>query len=152
MAPLTRMRSKQPGNIPYALNAQYYAQRAGAGLIITEATQISQQGQGYPGTPGIHSPEQVVGWQSVTQSVQAKGARYSYSFGMSDEFRILHTSLAASPPLRLQRSLRPARSSPLIGNKPIMKRRMRWRLPRSKPFCGIISMPAPRLGRRDLTG
>jgi len=75
MAPLTRMRSKQPGNIPYALNAQYYAQRAGAGLIITEATQISQQGQGYPGTPGIHSPEQVVGWQSVTQSVQAKGGK-----------------------------------------------------------------------------
>ncbi|MDX1924060.1 MAG: hypothetical protein SFT91_02385 [Rickettsiaceae bacterium] len=54
MATLTRMRSKQPGNIPHELNAEYYAQRASAGLIITEATQISQQGQGYPSTPGIH--------------------------------------------------------------------------------------------------
>ena len=52
MAPLTRMRSKQPGNIPYALNVEYYAQRASAGLIISEATQISQQGQGYPATLG----------------------------------------------------------------------------------------------------
>jgi N-ethylmaleimide reductase len=75
MAPLTRMRSQQPGNIPYALNAQYYAQRAGAGLIISEATQISQQGQGYPGTPGIHSEEQVAGWKQVTQAVHAKGGK-----------------------------------------------------------------------------
>lgn len=73
MAPLTRMRSKQPGNIPHALNAEYYAQRATAGLIISEATQISQQGQGYPGTPGIHSHEQVSGWQSVTDAVHHKG-------------------------------------------------------------------------------
>lgn len=73
MAPLTRMRSKQPGNIPYALNAEYYAQRAGAGLIISEATQISQQGQGYPATPGIHSSEQVQGWKLVTDAVHAKG-------------------------------------------------------------------------------
>ena len=63
MAPLTRMRSKQPGNIPWELNATYYSQRASAGFIISEATQISQQGQGYPGTPGIHSKEQVQGWK-----------------------------------------------------------------------------------------
>lgn len=75
MAPLTRMRSRQPGNIPYALNAEYYAQRAGAGLIISEATQISQQGQGYPGTPGIHTAEQVDGWKQVTEAVHAKGGR-----------------------------------------------------------------------------
>ncbi|MGB0911095.1 MAG: alkene reductase, partial [Nitrospirales bacterium] len=50
MAPLTRMRAKQPGNVPHELNAEYYAQRASAGLIISEATQVSQQGQGYPGT------------------------------------------------------------------------------------------------------
>lgn len=75
MAPLTRMRSKQPGNIPYGLNAQYYAQRADAGLIISEATQISQQGQGYPGTPGIHSAEQVEGWKLVTDAVHAKGGK-----------------------------------------------------------------------------
>lgn len=75
MAPLTRMRSQQPGNIPHALNAEYYAQRAGAGLIISEATQVSQQGQGYPGTPGIHSEEQVAGWKLVTDAVHAKGGK-----------------------------------------------------------------------------
>ena len=73
MAPLTRMRSKQPGNIPWELNATYYAQRASAGFILTEATQISQQGQGYPGTPGIHSKEQVQGWKLVTDAVHKNG-------------------------------------------------------------------------------
>ena len=69
MAPLTRSRSQQPGNIPGRLNAFYYAQRAGAGLIITEATQISQQGQGYAWTPGIHTPEQIEGWRLVAEAV-----------------------------------------------------------------------------------
>jgi N-ethylmaleimide reductase len=75
MAPLTRMRSKQPGNIPHELNALYYAQRASAGLIISEATQVSQQGQGYPGTPGIHTAEQVEGWKLVSSAVHNKGGR-----------------------------------------------------------------------------
>lgn len=75
MAPLTRMRSKQPGNIPYDLNAEYYAQRASAGLIISEATQISQQGQGYPATPGIYSKEQVAGWKLVTEAVHKNGGK-----------------------------------------------------------------------------
>ena len=69
MAPLTRSRSQQPGNIPGRLNAFYYAQRAGAGLIISEATQISQQGQGYAWTPGIHSPDQIEGWRLVAEAV-----------------------------------------------------------------------------------
>ena len=75
MAPLTRMRSKQPGNIPYELNAKYYSQRASAGLIISEATQISQQGQGYPSTPGIYSSEQIDGWKIVTDEVHKKGGK-----------------------------------------------------------------------------
>lgn len=76
MAPLTRMRSTQPGNVPNALMAEYYAQRATpGGLLISEATQISPQGQGYPGTPGIHSDEQVEGWKRVTDAVHAKGGR-----------------------------------------------------------------------------
>lgn len=75
MAPLTRMRSAQPGNIPQELNEIYYAQRASAGLIITEATQVSQQGQGYPGTPGIHNKEQVAGWKKVTKAVHDKGGK-----------------------------------------------------------------------------
>jgi len=73
MAPLTRMRSRQPGNVPWALNVEYYRQRAGAGLIVTEATQVCPQGQGYPATPGIHTPEQVDGWRQVTRAVHAAG-------------------------------------------------------------------------------
>ncbi|NJM68869.1 MAG: alkene reductase [Scytonema sp. RU_4_4] len=74
MAPLTRNRAGE-GNVPHQLNAIYYAQRASAGLIITEATQVSPQGQGYPYTPGIHSSEQVEGWKLVTDAVHAQGGR-----------------------------------------------------------------------------
>lgn len=74
MAPLTRNRAAA-GNVPQALNAEYYVQRASAGLIVTEATQISPQGVGYPSTPGIHSVEQVEGWKLVTQAVHKHGGR-----------------------------------------------------------------------------
>ncbi|HHP7230830.1 MAG TPA: alkene reductase [Xenococcaceae cyanobacterium] len=74
MAPLTRMRAGV-GNVPQPMNAQYYAQRASAALIITEATQISPQGVGYPHTPGIHSPEQVKGWKLITQAVHSLEGR-----------------------------------------------------------------------------
>src|ERR1700729_766145 len=69
MAPLTRSRARQPGNVPTPMNACYYAQRASAALIITEATQVSQQGQGYAWTPGIHTPDQVEGWRMVTEAI-----------------------------------------------------------------------------------
>ncbi|MGN5476613.1 alkene reductase [Cupriavidus basilensis] len=75
MAPLTRSRAAQPGNVPGALNVEYYRQRASAALIITEATQISQQGQGYAWTPGIHSAEQIEGWRAVADAVHAEGGR-----------------------------------------------------------------------------
>ncbi|MGB5305507.1 MAG: alkene reductase [Gammaproteobacteria bacterium] len=73
MAPLTRNRAAMPGNVPQAMNVTYYAQRASAGLIITEATQVSPEGVGYPATPGIHSKEQVQGWRAVTDAVHALG-------------------------------------------------------------------------------
>jgi N-ethylmaleimide reductase len=74
MAPLTRMRSTQPGDIPNDLMAEYYGQRASrGGLIVTEATQISLQGKGYPAAPGIHSQAQVEGWKKITKAVHAKG-------------------------------------------------------------------------------
>ncbi|MDF3832476.1 alkene reductase [Cupriavidus basilensis] len=73
MAPLTRSRAGQPGNVPTAMNVEYYRQRAGAALIISEATQISQQGQGYAWTPGIHSKAQVQGWQAVSDAVHEQG-------------------------------------------------------------------------------
>ncbi|MEL4177259.1 alkene reductase [Roseateles sp. PN1] len=75
MAPMTRARSDQPGDVPNALMAEYYAQRAGAGLIISEASQISPQGQGYSFTPGIFSEAQVQGWRLVTDAVHARGGR-----------------------------------------------------------------------------
>lgn len=75
MAPMTRARSSQPGDSANALMAEYYAQRASAGLIITEATQISPQGKGYSFTPGIYSAEQVSGWRQVTDAVHAAGGR-----------------------------------------------------------------------------
>lgn len=74
MAPMTRCRSIQ-NNIPNELMATYYGQRASAGLIISEATQISTQGIGYPYTPGIHTDAQVEGWKKVTQTVHDKGGK-----------------------------------------------------------------------------
>lgn len=74
MAPLTRNRAGE-GNVPQDLNVEYYQQRASAGLIITEATQISPEGVGYPATPGIHSSEQIEGWRKVTQAVHSKGGK-----------------------------------------------------------------------------
>ncbi|ADU72780.1 alkene reductase [Pantoea sp. At-9b] len=75
MAPMTRARTAQPGNIPTALMAEYYQQRATAGLIITEATQISPQAQGYSWTPGMHTPEQRAGWRLVTDAVHRHGGK-----------------------------------------------------------------------------
>ncbi|WP_284943548.1 alkene reductase [Acidisoma cladoniae] len=74
MAPLTRSRAGKH-DVPGPLNAEYYAQRASAGLIISEATNITQQGKGYAFTPGIYTQAQVYGWHSVTQAVHAAGGR-----------------------------------------------------------------------------
>ena len=74
MCPLTRMRAG-PGRVPTPLMAEYYTQRASAGLIDTEATAVSQQGTGCPNTPGIYTDAQVAGWQQVTQAVHHAGGR-----------------------------------------------------------------------------
>ncbi|MFG1806111.1 alkene reductase [Streptomyces sp. NPDC049040] len=75
MAPMTRSRAYGPGLSPTESTALYYAQRASAGLIITEGTQPSVVGQGYPDTPGLHSAEQLAGWRRVTDAVHAAGGR-----------------------------------------------------------------------------
>lgn len=75
MAPLTRMRATQPGDVPNELMLEYYAQRASAGLIISEGTQISPEGKGYMGTPGIYSEEQVTAWRRITDAVHEAGGR-----------------------------------------------------------------------------
>jgi N-ethylmaleimide reductase len=74
MAPLTRNRAVE-GQRPGPLTVEYYRQRAGAGLIVTEASQISPMAQGYLDTPGIHTPEQVTAWRQVTDAVHAEGGR-----------------------------------------------------------------------------
>ncbi|MES2546593.1 MAG: alkene reductase [Pseudomonadota bacterium] len=74
MAPLTRNRAGE-GGVPHDLNVTYYAQRATAGLIVTEATPISAMGHGYPALPGIYTDEQIAGWKKITDAVHAKGGK-----------------------------------------------------------------------------
>ena len=74
MAPLTRCRASA-GRVPNAMMAEYYRQRASAGLIISEATAVSPMGVGYPNTPGIWSPEQTHRWKQITAAVHAAGGK-----------------------------------------------------------------------------
>src|SRR5277367_6820793 len=90
MAPLTRNRALA-GLVPNPLAIEYYGQRASAGLLVTEASQVSQQGQGYQDTPGIYSKEQVAGWRKVTDRVHARGGRIFIQLWHVG--RISHTSL-----------------------------------------------------------
>jgi len=119
MAPLTRNRAG-PGNVPTALNAEYYAQRAGAGLIISEASQISPQGVGYPATPGIHNAAQVAGWRQVTDAVHAAGGRIFIQLWHVG--RISHPSLQPDDALPVAPSaIRPAGdASTYAGNQPFV--------------------------------
>ena len=75
MAPMTRSRTEQPGDVPGEMVATYYAQRATAGLLITEGAPISAVGRGYSMTPGIYTPEHIEGWKRVTQAVHEKGGK-----------------------------------------------------------------------------
>ena len=90
MAPLTRNRAVA-GFVPSPLAIEYYAQRVSAGLLVTEATQISQQGQGYQDTPGIYSREQVAGWRKITTRVHERGGRIFLQLWHVG--RVSHTSL-----------------------------------------------------------
>jgi N-ethylmaleimide reductase len=98
MAPMTRNRAG-PGEVLGPLNVTYYVQRASAGLIVTEGTQVSQQGQGYAGTPGIFTAEQVAGWKLVTQGVHEAGGRIFLQLWHVG--RISHPSLqpGGAPPI-----------------------------------------------------
>lgn len=91
MAPLTRLRSIEPGDIPTPLMAEYYRQRASAGLIISEATQISAQAKGYAGAPGLHRDEQIAAWKKITQGVHAQGGHIAVQLWHTG--RISHASL-----------------------------------------------------------
>jgi len=104
MAPLTRNRA--PGQLPNDLMRQYYTQRATAGLIVTEATQVSAQGQGYLDTPGIYTPEQVAGWRKITDAVHAAGGKIVVQLWHVG--RISHTSLQPGGGAPVSSTARPA--------------------------------------------
>jgi N-ethylmaleimide reductase len=93
MAPLTRNRAVPPGMVPSPLAVDYYGQRASAGLLVTEASQISQQGQGYQDTPGIYSKEQIAAWRKVTDRVHERGGHIFIQLWHVG--RISHTALQA---------------------------------------------------------
>ncbi|MDP2311006.1 MAG: alkene reductase [Pseudomonadota bacterium] len=91
LAPMTRSRAGE-GNVPTELAATYYAQRASAGLLITEATQVAPEGQGYVATPGIYSPEQEAGWRAVVDAVRAANADARIYAQLWHVGRVSHTS------------------------------------------------------------
>ena len=95
MAPMTRNRT--PDTVPNALNAEYYAQRAGAGLIVSEGVQPSAVGQGYPGTPGLHTDAQTEGWRGVADAVHAEGGTIVAQ--LMHAGRISHPDLIGTTPV-----------------------------------------------------
>jgi N-ethylmaleimide reductase len=114
MAPLTRNRAAE-GNVPSPLAVEYYAQRASSGLIITEATQVSPQGQGYQATPGIHSEAQVAGWKKVTDAVHKRGGRIFLQLWHVG--RISHVSLQPDGAAPVAPSAIRAKTKTLVGTQ-----------------------------------
>ncbi|MCU1717487.1 alkene reductase [Pseudomonas sp. 5P_3.1_Bac2] len=105
MAPMTRSRSEQPGDIPTALNAEYYGQRASAGLIITEGVPVSAGAKGYAFTPGIFTDAQQAGWKLVTDAVHAKGGRIAaqlWHVGRISHHSVLPKGVAPVAPSAIQ--------------------------------------------------
>lgn len=96
MAPLTRMRAPAPDHLPNDLMREYYAQRASAGLLVSEGTQISPEGQGYADTPGIHSDAQVAAWRGITDAVHDAGGRIAAQLWHTG--RVNHESLHGGEP------------------------------------------------------
>src|SRR6202048_4422747 len=130
MAPLTRMRAQSHDHVPTALQAEYYAQRASAGLIITEATAISPEGFGWADTPGLWTMEQVRGWRRVTDAVHAVGGRIIA--------QLWHTGAISHPELRgglqplsasdvdpLQVSVTPTGRKPTVTPRPMTRDEIR---------------------------
>jgi N-ethylmaleimide reductase len=112
MAPLTRNRAVA-GLVPSPLAVEYYGQRASAGLLISEASQISQQGQGYQDTPGIYSKEQIAGWRKVTDHVHKKGGRIFIQLWHVG--RISHVSLQPNGGAPVAPSAIPAKTKTYVG-------------------------------------
>ena len=120
MAPLTRARSNRDG-VPNALMAEYYAQRASAGLIISEATGISREGLGWPNAPGLWSEAQVEGWELVTKAVHAAGGRIVAQLWHMG--RLVHPDLGGRCPVSASATTAPDYAHTYEGNKPYVEAR-----------------------------
>lgn len=120
MAPLTRARSDREG-VPNALMAAYYAQRASAGLIISEATGISREGLGWPNAPGLWSAEQVEGWKLVTRAVHEGGGRIVAQLWHMG--RLVHPDLGGGQPLSASATTAPEYAYTYEGKKPYVEAR-----------------------------
>ena len=114
MAPLTRNRAVA-GLVPNPLAVEYYGQRASAGLLVTEASQVSQQGQGYQDTPGIYSKEQIAGWREVTDAVHARGGHIYIQLWHVG--RISHVSLQPNGGAPVAPSAIRANTKTFVGGK-----------------------------------
>lgn len=116
MAPLTRGRSTQPGSVPNDMMTTYYRQRAGAGLIISEATGISVEGSGWPAAPGIWSEEQVEGWKNVTDAVHDDGGLIVLQLWHMG--RLVHPDfLDGNPPVSASATTAPGHAHTFEGRK-----------------------------------
>jgi N-ethylmaleimide reductase len=120
MAPLTRARSDRHG-VPNALMAEYYAQRASAGLIISEATGISREGLGWPNAPGLWNQAQVEGWKLVTAAVHAAGGRIVAQLWHMG--RLVHPDLGGAQPVSASPTTAPDYAHTYEGNKPYVEAR-----------------------------
>lgn len=127
MAPLTRLRAIEPGDIPSPLAKTYYAQRATAGLVITEATQVSAQAKGYAGAPGIHSDAQVAAWKEITQAVHAQGGKIA--------IQLWHTGLVS------HQSLQPDGQAPISASAVDVQARTSLRDEQGLPLRAETTVP-----------
>jgi hypothetical protein len=130
MAPLTRMRAANPGHVPSELHVEYYAQRASAGLIIGECTEISPDAYGWADTPGLWSAEQVRGWRGVTDAVHKKGglmyAQLWHTGAMSHpDFFDGALPMSASNVNPEQESVTPSGRKPTVAPRPMSKDEIR---------------------------
>jgi 2,4-dienoyl-CoA reductase-like NADH-dependent reductase (Old Yellow Enzyme family) len=120
MAPLTRARSNRDA-VPTALMAEYYAQRASAGLIISEATGISREGLGWPNAPGLWNSAQVEGWKLVTRAVHQAGGRIVAQLWHMG--RLVHPNLGLGPPISSSTTTAPDFAHTYEGKKPYVEAR-----------------------------
>ncbi|WP_181313075.1 N-ethylmaleimide reductase [Nocardioides campestrisoli] len=136
MAPLTRMRAEQPGDVVGDLHVQYYRQRAGAGLVISEGTQISAEGKGYADTPGVHTSAQVAAWRRVTDAVHAAGGVIAAQLWHTG--RVNHESLhdgalpvsASALPAKVRTSLKDEQGRVVRADAPVPRALETEELPR----------------------